>query len=119
MEDFIAEPSCPLAIQIKPTLIRSFPSPSYPIRDAKGEWQGRGRKLTAFLPSPETMRIKRILLSFSYTIERKQLDKHRATFRLRFLRHVVISISSLSTSVPTNCSPLQPSKPRQPFFPLN
>lgn len=44
----------PLAIQIK--LIHSF------LSDAKGEWQGRGRKLTAFLAPKQ--RIKRIPLLF-------------------------------------------------------
>lgn len=59
MEDFIVEAvestRGPLAIQIKRTR-------SPPIRDAKvngAEWQGRGRKLTAF---PKRTRIKRTLL---------------------------------------------------------
>lgn len=64
----------PLAIQIK--LIHSF------LSDAKGEWQGRGRKLTAF--PPRNNESNEFSPPFSYT-KRKELDKHFCNFsRLRF-----------------------------------
>lgn len=83
MEDFIVEAvestRGPLAIQIKRTR-------SPPIRDAKvngAEWQGRGRKLTAF-PKRTSIDNQTNSPPLYETIERKELDKHRASFAATF-----------------------------------